>query len=435
MSTEAYTDRKTGSAKAQYAGSRALARRINFDLSVKRLFRIILFDLFLAAALAGVWCFITEYQAGLDFRWELDRHFTYHVYTSVFETIGSLVYHFGGRTAAAGTFALVVAGALAVTFALQMLNWLNNCFFGAIPIRRRLKSIDAIASAANRLSRGGFDEGRFRSLQDAIDHINTATPDAKLNIGDENLAGLESAVNNLISRMHESYRQQIRFVDDASHELRTPIAVIQGYANMLDRWGKNDEKILEEAIGAIKTESEHMKVLVEQLLFLARGDMGRQNFTPEKISLAEMLREIHDESEMIDPNHEYRLSLDAGEDIAAEADPAMLKQSVRILVDNAAKYTPEGGIISLRLQKGPKGEACVAVQDNGTGIAADDLEHIFERFYRGDKARNSSTGGSGLGLAIAKWIVERHGGWFSVVSREGAGTRITIHLPIQNGSS
>jgi Signal transduction histidine kinase len=151
------------------------------------------------------------------------------------------------------------------------------------------------------------------------------------------------------------------------------------------------------------------------------------------MSLAEMLKEIHDESEMIDPNHDYRLSVD--EDISVAADPAMLKQSVRILVDNAAKYTPESGIVSLRLQRGGKGEACVAVQDNGSGISAGDLEHIFERFYRSDRARNSSTGGSGLGLAIAKWIVERHGGWFGVVSREGAGTRITIHLPTQAEST
>jgi signal transduction histidine kinase len=422
------TTNKQNTGRVVYAGSKALAKRINFDISVKRLFRIILFDVFLASALTAVWCLITEYQAGVAFSWKLSRFFTWNVYPNVFDTLGSFIYHFGGRAVEVGTFALAVAGALAVTFILQLINWLNSCLFGSIPIRKRLKSIDAIASAANRLSRGSFDEGKFRNLQDAIDHINTATPDAKLNIGDENLAGLESAVNNLIKRMHESYRQQIRFVDDASHELRTPIAVIQGYANMLDRWGKNDEKILDESIGAIKTEAEHMKVLVEQLLFLARGDMGRQNFTPEKLSLAEMLGEIHDESEMIDSKHDYRLS--AEEDIKVDADPAMLKQSVRILVDNAAKYTPEGGIISLRLQKGTKNDACIVVQDNGVGISAGDLEHIFERFYRSDKARNSSTGGSGLGLAIAKWIVERHEGWFSVVSREGAGTRITIHLPL-----
>jgi signal transduction histidine kinase len=418
----------TGGERLNFAGSKALARKINFDLNVKRLFRILIFDCFLVAVLLVCWCLITEYKAGLPFSWTQERSFDWTVGSSIFETIDSLVYNYEKHQASLGTFALVVAGAMLVTLIIQLINWLKSCIFGSIPIRRRLKSIDAIASAANRLSLGTFDDGRFRSLQDAIDHINTAAPDSKLNIGDENLSGLEDAVNNLIKRMHESYRQQIRFVDDASHELRTPIAVIQGYANMLDRWGKNDEKILDEAISAIKTESDHMKVLVEQLLFLARGDMGRQNFRPEPVNLGEMLGEIHSESEMIDPNHEYRLN--AAGNIYAEADPAMLKQSVRILVDNSAKYTPAGGIISLRLNMGSRGEACIAVQDNGSGISGNDLEHIFERFYRSDKARNSATGGSGLGLAIAKWIVERHRGWFSVFSREGAGTRMTIHLPI-----
>lgn len=417
-----------GGERVHFAGSRELARKINFDLNIKRLFRILLFDCFLALVLVVCWCLITEYKADIPFSWSQYRGFTYTTGSNIFETIDSIVYHFEKQQAPMGTFALVGAGALSVTLIIQMINWLRSCIFGSIPIRRRLRAIDAIASAANRLSLGSFDDGRYRSLQEAIDHINAAEPDSLIDIEDENLSGLEDAVNNLIKRMHESYRQQIRFVDDASHELRTPIAVIQGYANMLDRWGKNDEKILDEAISAIKTESEHMKVLVEQLLFLARGDMGRQNFKPEPVNLGEMLHEIHNESEMIDPNHEYRIKVDT--DIYAEADIAMLKQSVRILVDNAAKYTPAGGIISLRLNIGAKGEACIAVQDNGCGISSTDLKHIFERFYRSDKARNSANGGSGLGLAIAKWIVERHRGWFSVFSREGAGTRITIHLPV-----
>lgn len=227
--------------------------------------------------------------------------------------------------------------------------------------------------------------------------------------------------------MHESYRQQVRFVDDASHELRTPIAVIQGYTNMLDRWGKDDETVLNESIAAIKTESDHMKTLVEQLLFLARGDMGRQQFKPEQIALADMLQEIHEESEMIDHKHPYALRVDRL--CAAFADPAMLKQAVRILVDNAAKYTPEGGGITLRLRTDERGYPCIDVQDAGIGVAQKDVSHMFERFYRSDAARSSQTGGSGLGLSIAKWIVDQHGGYFEVVSAEGVGTRVSIHLP------
>ncbi len=109
--------------------------------------------------------------------------------------------------------------------------------------------------------------------------------DAKIQMHDKDLAGIENALNDLLERMRASYKQQVQFVSDASHELRTPIAVIQGYVNMLDRWGKDDQAILTESIEAIKNESEHMQKLVEQLLFLARGDSNRQTLDMKSCSL------------------------------------------------------------------------------------------------------------------------------------------------------
>ena len=126
-------------------------------------------------------------------------------------------------------------------------------------------------------------------------------------LGDQELQGIEAAMNNLLRRMHESYQQQARFVNDASHELRTPIAVIQGYANMLDRWGREDESVLNESITAITHEADHMNQLVEQLLFLARGDSGRTKLKQEPINPGPMMQEIYEESLMIDENHPYRL--------------------------------------------------------------------------------------------------------------------------------
>ena len=149
--------------------------------------------------------------------------------------------------------------------------------FGTRPIRRTLKPLDEITQVALQLGAQNtdFDEEKFLRLEAAIDEISPTAENARLTTGDVQLAGLELAVNNLIERMRESYRAQARFVSDASHELRTPIAVIKGYADMLDRWGKTDEKVLTESIDAIKSESEHMNYLVEQLLFLARGDNGK----------------------------------------------------------------------------------------------------------------------------------------------------------------
>lgn len=332
-----------------------------------------------------------------------------------------------------------------------ILWWAVGFVNGAQSYRKYLKPIDEIALAAEEISSKSITPERFSNLEEAIEHIDGSSPELMLNTGDSDLQGLEAAINNMLKRLHNSYRQQIRFVDDASHELRTPIAVIQGYINMLDRWGKSDESILEESIAAIKLEAEHMNTLVEQLLFLARGDAGRQKFTPETLNLLQMVEEIAEESRMIDPDHKYELQV--SENVEIQADYAMLKQSVRILVDNAAKYSSANSRIRIRLyvrkhdnsaKYGAFGEdqkseifsgpsiprqVCIEVQDHGMGIGKKDITHIFERLYRGDPARNSKTGGSGLGLSIARWIVEKHGGFFEVISYEDIGTRITIVLP------
>ena len=214
-------------------------------------------------------------------------------------------------------------------------------------------------------------------------------------------------------------------MNDASHELRTPIAVIQGYANMLDRWGKEDESILEEGITAIRHESDHMNHLVEQLLFLARGDSGRTTLNLEATDLKAMLQEIYEESFMIDERHPYRLKQYEG-DLTVSADPGLLKQAVRILIDNAAKYTNEGDEILLSCGRNQEGEPYLQVQDSGIGMEEADVSHMFERFYRSDEVR--SYDGTGLGLSIAKWIVDKHKGHFEILSRTGLGTRIRIVL-------
>lgn len=299
---------------------------------------------------------------------------------------------------------------------------------GTISIRRSLKPIDELTDVAFQLGSTGsdFDEEKFLRLEAAIDEISPTAENARLRTGDQQLAGLELAVNNLIERMRNSYRQQTRFVSDASHELRTPIAVIKGYADMLDRWGKTDEKVLTESIEAIKTESDHMNYLVEQLLFLARGDNGKTKMVFAGFDLAQMMRDVYEEYVMIDNEHTYQCRLP--ESIPAYGDVSMLKQTARILLDNAKKYTPEGG--EIQLSAGCEGAMpWFSVQDNGIGIDDESLPHIFDRFYRADSSRSRGTGGSGLGLAIARWIIGKHNGRFDVVTREGVGTRITVYIP------
>ena len=293
-------------------------------------------------------------------------------------------------------------------------------------VRVRLRPLQEFADAAMRLSEIDSEaDRRFHMLENAIDSLSPVEEDQMLATGDAELAGLETAVNKLMIRMRDSYRQQARFVSDASHELRTPIAVIRGYADMLDRLGKTDETVLEESIQAIKSESESMQHLVEQLLFLARGDSGRTPLNVTEFDLSSMMQEVFEESEMIDKNHEYRF--EGGGKIPVKGDVSLLKQAARILIENASKYTPEGGEIILRAQV-KNGRPAFSVQDSGIGISEAALPHVFERFYRADDSRSKQTGGSGLGLAIAKWIIDRHGGRFDIVSRQDIGTRITVIL-------
>ncbi|NLF27983.1 MAG: sensor histidine kinase [Clostridiales bacterium] len=315
----------------------------------------------------------------------------------------------------------------------EALSVLAQMLFGGKRARRLLRPLNEMARATRALLEKqqayegpppAVDDGKLHELED---RIKSMRPEEKLHTGDRDLEGLEGAVNNLLTRLHESYRQQGQFVSDASHELRTPIAVIQGYAGMLDRWGKSDEKILDESIAAIKSESEYMRKLVDQLLFLARGDMGRSKLDFKRVNVSELVKEVYEDSILIDRAHDWRI--DTEPDVLATADHDVLKQCARVLADNAAKYTPEGGMIRLRARRGDRGEARIEVQDSGIGIKREDVRRVFDRFYRSDPARARNSGGTGLGLSIARWIAESHGGHLEVLSREGIGTRFTVVLP------
>ncbi len=291
--------------------------------------------------------------------------------------------------------------------------------------KKILRPINEIAMRFDELSRLEFSEDKYHLIEEKIA---TLEPDEefKLSYGDADLMGIERAMNNLLERIRESNKQQARFVNDASHELRTPIAVIEGYANMLSRWGKEDEKVLDESITAIQHESANMKHLVEQLLFLARGDAGRTIVKNERISINKIMQEVYEESLMIDEDHIYKLTTPVDE-LFVNGDDGLLKQAVRILVDNAAKYTKAKDEILLSVGYGDDDTVYLQVQDTGIGMKEADVEHMFERFYRADEAR--SFDGTGLGLSIAKWIVDKHEGHFKITSREELGTRIAIIIP------
>lgn len=431
----------TNNAKKEGTKTSSIARRINRGFVSQQFFSYLSMDIYLSVMAIVSLCICMEVNHFGDFVW--NRGYRSIQWDRTDDMIFYIVNDGKGMPVRFDITLFVVffLTCLTIIGIVQILSLLRHMLFGARKVRKKLLPLNELAKKAEQLSSIAFDESKFHRLEDAISNVNPESGDEHLDIGDKELKGLELAVNNLIDRMRESYRQQSRFVSDASHELRTPISVIQGYVNMLDRWGKEDETVLCEGIEAIKHESEHMSSLVEQLLFLARSDSGRQKLVTEKVSLDELMEEVYEESVMIDSEHEYQfqaskvsepmdaVSGDMGvQQAAILGDPTMIKQTMRILADNARKYTKENDEILFTV--GVQGKECFfSVQDTGIGMIEEDISHIFERFYRSSEVRNGNIGGSGLGLSIAKWIVDKHRGHFEILSREGLGTRIIVWLP------
>lgn len=280
---------------------------------------------------------------------------------------------------------------------------------GYMVSKKMLKPIDYITKTAESIS------------------INNLKERIEVNGPDDELKRLGNTFNNMIDRLQKFFDRQVQFVSDASHELRTPIAVIQGYANLLDRWGKDDKEALEKSIHAIKLEATNMSNLVEKLLFLARGDSGTQLIEKKEFWLNELVDDVVRESRLISPNH--IISSDRNDTVSIIADYKMLKQMLRIFIENSIKFSPEQSVIDISSEiQGDKVK--ITVSDMGIGIPKNEIERIFDRFYIVDKSRSKENGGTGLGLSIAKWIVDIHNGAIEVESEEAKYTKIVVILDL-----
>jgi len=228
--------------------------------------------------------------------------------------------------------------------------------------------------------------------------------------------------DQMIERLHRFFQSQKNFVADASHELRTPLTVIRGNVDLLERNMSEEDR--RESLRAIKAESSRMSKVVSDLLLLAEIESG-QIEPAERIALKGLVLDEAKRAQPLAGNH--KIITGRLEDISITGDAYRLKQLLSNLVNNAIKYTPEGGTITLSLFR--EGEwACLEVSDTGIGIPPEHLPHMFDRFYRVDKARSRAGGGTGLGLAIVKGIAEQHGGKVSVVSELGKGSTFTALL-------
>lgn len=267
------------------------------------------------------------------------------------------------------------------------------------PIRRMIKRIDKISG----------------------DNLSTRLDDVD---SQDELRELTERINKMLDNLEQSFDRQKKFVSDASHELKTPIAVIQGYSNLLLRWGKSDPAVLDESLESIAREADNMKRIVEQLLLLAK--IGRYMFTPENVELSAELSSVMDGYSLVCKTHKFEF-VSNGE-IFAKLDRNMFTECVRAVIDNAVKYSDENTAVTVTL-KSEDGYAVIKIADCGQGISEADLPHIFDRFYRCDKSRNRDAHSSGLGLTIAKSIVEMMGGTIEAESELKKGSVFTLRFP------
>ena len=248
---------------------------------------------------------------------------------------------------------------------------------------------------------------------------------------DDELGHLARVFNMSLARIEESFAQLRRFTADASHELRTPLTAIRAVGEVALQ-GEGAAERYREAIGSMLEEVDRLSHLVETLLTLSRADAGVE-VRGQDLALYEWVRETALVLEALAEEKGQRIDVTGDATIRLEANALLLRQALSNLIDNAVKYSPRGGAITIDVRRRGDAEAVVDVRDPGPGISSEHAAHVFERFYRVDGARSRDEGGAGLGLSIARWAVEVHGGRIELESEVGKGSTFRVVLPLTRG--
>lgn len=294
-------------------------------------------------------------------------------------------------------------------------------------------SLGAIALLGSLLIAAGATRWAMSLIEDlkrTADSVDVGMLDIRLpEEGDNEVADLARSLNRLIDDLQRRNEAQARFIADASHELATPVAGIRGYVNILRAWGAEDVALRDEAVGAIDRESRRMARLCSDLLSLIRSE-EQVEYRQTRYDVNAVCREVlaNAATRYLDKSQEYTGPGEGA--LWLHGDPDRIEEALGILVDNACKYTPGGGHVSLTTRRS-RDRVIIEVADSGVGIPEQDIPNVFERFYRSDLSRSQETGGFGLGLAIAKHIIDVSGGEISVRSVVGKGTVFEVALPRQ----
>ena len=241
---------------------------------------------------------------------------------------------------------------------------------------------------------------------------------------DDEIGTLTSAFNRSLEQLETLFTSQQRFLADVSHELRTPLTVIKGNVDLIRKFGAD-----EESLDSIRDEADRLTRMVGDLLLLAQAESGKIPLSMNPVEVDSLVLEVFQEMRVLSQG-KVTLKLTEIDQVQVHGDRDRLKQVFLNLISNAIHYTPQGGEVVVSMGKVDE-QVYVTVRDTGPGIPAEDLPHIFERFYRGEKSRTrSKASGFGLGLSIAYWIVEHHGGKITVESEPGHGTTFRVNLPV-----
>ena len=259
----------------------------------------------------------------------------------------------------------------------------------------------------------------------ALEIYQTQDLDRRVDVRSNDEVGrLGSAFNEMLDRLGDLFRSQQRFVADVSHEMRTPLTVIRGNVDLLRAMGCSDK----ESLDAISSESDRMTRLVSDLLLLSQADAGMLPMHCEPVDVSSLVADVV-RSGTIVADGRVNIQASVMGELVVHADPDRIKQVLLNLLDNAIKHSPHSGTVRIAGTSTDAGMVLLSVSDSGIGIPAEDVPHVFERFYRVDKSRSRANGGAGLGLSIAKSIIEAHGGDIEVQSAVGVGTTFNVWLP------
>lgn len=305
----------------------------------------------------------------------------------------------------------------------EALENLFSIFLILIPIAIAVSVFGGLYLANKSLRR--VDEVTTRARKITAENLDKMIPPLKV---DDEIGRLISTFNDMIQRLHSSFAQVKQFSADASHELRTPLTIMRGEIELALRNPKTPDdqrRVLESAMEEII----RMSSIIENLLILAKADQGTVDVDFSEVNLGSLVQDLYDDSEVLAEGKHIHVTLSNKDPITIVGDKVRLRQLFLNLIDNAIKYTPEGGMVTLSVER-QNGAAIVQVADTGIGIPPQEVAKIFDRFYRVDKARSRDIGGTGLGLSIARWIAELHRGTINVKSEVDKGSVFTVVLPI-----